>query len=76
MQEKIIIENVNYIEQRIREGMEIVAAWGSHINDKTFFVNALEEINKVVRKKKAKWICLSKTKDGHPHHPTRLHMKI
>jgi hypothetical protein len=26
----------------------------------------------VIKEKSAKWICLKKTKDGHPHHPTRL----
>jgi hypothetical protein len=26
----------------------------------------------VIEAKSAKWICLKKTKDGHPHHPTRL----
>lgn len=72
LQEKIVTDNVNYIEQRIIEGMEVVAAWGTHIEDREFFINALEAINKVVLKKKAKWICLSKTNKGHPHHPTRL----
>lgn len=64
--------NYKYIKERIADGFEIVAAWGTHISDRAYFVSVLEEINKIVKQHHAKWICLSKTKYGHPHHPTRL----
>lgn len=69
---KIKEENLKYIQERIYEGAEIVAAWGTHIQDRDFFIELLDEINNIVKEKKAHWICLSKTKYGHPHHPTRL----
>lgn len=64
--------NLKFISDRINADSEIVAAWGTHIYDRDYFVSMLKEINAVVKDKKAKWICLSKTKYGHPHHPTRL----
>lgn len=64
--------NLKFISDRINEDTEIVAAWGTHIDDRDYFVSVLKEINDIVKDKKAKWICLSKTKYGHPHHPTRL----
>ena len=45
---------------------------GTHISDRAYFVSALKEINVIVKQRGAKWVCLSKTKYGHPHHPTRL----
>ncbi len=64
--------NLQYINERIYEGAEIVAAWGTHIRDRNYFLTMLEKINEIIKKKNATWICLSKTKYGHPHHPTRL----
>ena len=64
--------NLQCISERIYEGAEVVAAWGTHIGDRKYFVDLLKKINSVVKEKNAKWICLSKTKYGHPHHPTRL----
>lgn len=64
--------NLEYIRERIYDGAEIVAAWGIHICDRDYFISILEKINDIVEEKNAKWICLSKTKNGHPHHPTRL----
>ena len=64
--------NYQYISERIPKGAEIIAAWGSHIQDREYFVTALKQINEIVKRKNAKWICLSKTKKGHPHHPIRL----
>lgn len=64
--------NLQYIEKRVYEGAEIVAAWGTHICDRDYFFPILRMINNVVKEKGARWICLSKTKSGHPHHPTRL----
>lgn len=64
--------NLKHIKERIYEGAEIVAAWGTHICDRPYFVDILEKINDIVKGKNAKWICLTKTKEGHPHHPTRL----
>ncbi len=64
--------NLQCIRERIYEGAEIVAAWGTHICDRDYFISMLEQINDIIKEKKAKWICLSKTKYGHPHHPTRL----
>ena len=37
-----------------------------------FFIEELEKINEIVKSKNAKWICLAKTKDGHPRHPLYL----
>ena len=31
-----------------------------------------KHINRLVKEKDATWLCLSVTKGGHPHHPTRL----
>ena len=64
--------NLEYIRERIYDGAEIVATWGIHICDRDYFISILEKINDIVEEKNAKWICLSKTKNGHPHHPTRL----
>ena len=64
--------NYQYINERITKGAEIVAAWGTHISDRAYFVSALKEINAIVKQRGAKWVCLSRTKYGHPHHPTRL----
>ena len=64
--------NYQYIRERITKDFEIVAAWGTHISDRTYFASALKEINAIVKEKGAKWVCLSKTKYGHPLHPTRL----
>ena len=70
--ENICKLNYQYIRERITKGSEIVAAWGTHISDRTYFASALKEINAIVKESGAKWLCLSKTKYGHPHHPTRL----
>lgn len=64
--------NLEYVKNVIKTGQNIVAAWGCHITDKTYFLQSLIEINKIVSSTSAKWLCLSKTKYGHPHHPTRL----
>lgn len=69
---KVCELNYQYISERIPKGAEIIAAWGSHIQDREYFVTALKQINEIVKRKNAKWICLSKTKKGHPHHPIRL----
>ena len=70
--ENICKLNYQYISERITKGSEIVAAWGTHISDRTYFVSALKQINAIVKESGARWVCLSKTKYGHPHHPTRL----
>ena len=70
--EKEIITNLEYIKNIIKPGQNIVAAWGSHITDKSYFLQSLIEIDKIVNNANAKWLCLSKTKYGHPHHPTRI----
>lgn len=70
--QRICNDNLNYIRDRIYEGAEIVAAWGTHITDRDYFFEILDRINNIVKEKNARWICLSKTKYGHPHHPTRL----
>ena len=70
--ENICKLNYQYISERIPKGSEIVAAWGTHISDRAYFVSALREINAIVKQRGAKWVCLSRTKQGHPHHPTRL----
>ena len=70
--ENICKLNYQYISERITKGSEIVAAWGTHISDRTYFTSALKEINAIVKQRGAKWVCLNRTKYGHPHHPTRL----
>lgn len=65
-------ENLKYIEDRIPEGAEIIAAWGGMITARDYFISILNQINNIVKKKNAKWIALSITKKGHPHHPIRL----
>lgn len=68
----LIEENIKCIEKRIDKGAEIIAAWGTHICDRKFFVESLMLINEIVKRKNAKWIVLALTKQGHPHHPTHL----
>lgn len=70
--EKEIFINLEYAKSVIKNGQNIVAAWGGHITDRDYFLQSLIEINKVVNTANAKWVCLSKTKYGHPHHPTRI----
>lgn len=70
--EAVCEQNYSHISQRIEAGTELVAAWGTHICDRTYFISSLEKINEIAKHKGAKWVCLCKTKKGHPHHPTRL----
>ncbi len=70
--EKEMILNLEYIKDIIKPEQNILAAWGSHITDKGYFLQSLIEIDKIVNGANAKWLCLSKTKYGHPHHPTRI----
>lgn len=64
--------NFKYIRERIYDNARIVAAWGTHINDRKYLIDILDKINQIVKEKNAEWICLKKTKYGHPHHPIRL----
>jgi hypothetical protein len=70
--EALVEENLRYISERIKPHDEVIAAWGKHIEDRDYFMKSLVRINEVIKEKSAKWICLKKTKKGHPHHPTRL----
>lgn len=70
--EQAMADNFECIRSVIKENQKIVAAWGSHITDSKFFLQALAEIDKIVVSANANWVCLSKTKYGHPHHPTRI----
>jgi hypothetical protein len=70
--EALVEQNLRYILERIKQGDEVIAAWGTHICDHDYFLKSLIRINEVIKAKSAKWICLKKTKEGHPHHPTRL----
>jgi hypothetical protein len=70
--ETLVEHNLRYISERIKPGDEVIAAWGNHISDHEYFLKSLIRINEVIKAKSAKWICLKKTKSGHPHHPTRL----
>jgi hypothetical protein len=70
--EVLVEQNLRYISERIKQGDEVIAAWGTHICDHDYFLKSLIRINEVIKEKSAKWICLKKTKSGHPHHPTRL----
>lgn len=70
--EKEMLINLEYIKSVIKTDQNIVAAWGGHITDRNYFLQSLTEINRIVNSINAKWICLSKTKYGHPHHPTRI----
>ncbi len=70
--EALVEQNLRYISERIKQGDEVIAAWGTHICDHDYFLRSLIRINEVMKAKSAKWICLKKTKEGHPHHPTRL----
>lgn len=65
-------QNLAYISEKIYDQAELIAAWGVHIEDRPYFADILVEINQIAKEKHAKWICLSRTKAGHPHHPTRL----
>ena len=64
--------NYRYIKERISKGDTVVAAWGTHICDRAYFIESLKKIHDIVKENGASWVCLSKTKQGHPHHPTRL----
>lgn len=70
--EKEMLRNLEYVKSVVKNGQNIVAAWGCHITDRSCFLRSLTEINKIVNGANAKWVCLSKTKSGHPHHPTRI----
>lgn len=70
--ENIVEQNLRYISERVDKGSEVIAAWGTHICDHKYFLDSLVRINEVIKAKSAKWICLEETKEGHPHHPTRL----
>ncbi len=70
--EQEMTTNLKYIKSVIKKEQNIVAAWGCHISDKNCFLQSLIEIDKIVDSTEAKWVCLSKTKSGHPHHPTRI----
>lgn len=70
--EKEMTDNLEYVKSIIKEGQNVVAAWGCHITDSSLFIQALTEINEIINSANANWVCLSKTKYGHPHHPTRI----
>lgn len=70
--ENIVSKNVQYFSERINKSDKILAVWGTHILERDFFVELLEIFNNAVKEAGAEWICLEKTKYGHPHHPTRL----
>lgn len=69
---KLSDENLKYIAGSIPMNAEIVAAWEANIAARDYFIDILKQINAIVENKNGKWICLSLTKSGHPHHPTRL----
>lgn len=69
---KLSDENLKYIADSIPMSAEIVAAWGTNIVTRDYFIEILRQINEIVSNKKGKWVYLSLTKSGHPHHPTRL----
>lgn len=68
----LLNENLKYINRRIPDGAEIIAAWGTNITKRRYFADILSQINAIAKKKNATWVALSLTKSGHPHHPTRL----
>lgn len=70
--EDIISRNVQYFKEKINEGDKIVAVWGTHICDRDYFTKSLKYLDNAIKEAGAEWICLAKTKSGHPHHPTRL----
>ena len=70
--ENIIRQNLRYIDERVERDSEVIAAWGEHICDHKYFLESLIRINEVMKEKSVRWICLEETKEGHPHHPTRL----
>jgi hypothetical protein len=70
--EALVAQNLKNISEWIKPGDEIIAAWGTHICDRKYFLKSLVRINEVIKAKSAKWICLKETKAGHPHHPIRL----
>ena len=70
--EEVSNRNLEIISSRIHERSDIVAAWGTHIGDRDYFIRMLSEVNIIVKSKRANWVVLSITKKGHPHHPTRL----
>ena len=47
--------NYRYIKERISKGDEIVAAWGTHIFDRAYFIEALKQINAIVKQNGATW---------------------
>lgn len=70
--EREMRENLKYVKNIVMCNKDVVASWGTNITDTNYFIKSLVEINKIVDKAGAKWLCLARTKYGHPHHPTRI----
>lgn len=74
IQEDIHIKNVEHINRILVEyNATILAAWGTLINKRKYLKECLQDIHKVSKKAKRKWVCVGKlSKQGHPHHPLYL----
>jgi hypothetical protein len=69
--DKIIHEkNLQIIDQYIKDGSKILCSWGVLINKRTYLINCLRDIYKLLNKKKnISFFHIDKlTKDGHPRH--------
>lgn len=65
--------NLLNIEQVLRQIQSpiILAAWGVVITARPYLKDCLHDIFSITQRYSCTWLCLGKTKDGHPSHPSR-----
>ena len=66
--------NLREIENILKTGnVDIWAAWGGSIQKRKYLKESLKRIFELSNKYNCRWLKANKdTKNGHPHHPTRL----
>lgn len=72
--ERVHSKNVEYIERILTEyDSTILAAWGTLIHKRKYLMECLQDIHRVAKRSKRKWVRIGPiSKGGHPHHPLYL----
>ena len=64
------IENLQHISDvLITKQCTILVAWGNLIKFRSYLIDCLHKIVNITKRQQTHWVCLGKTKNGHPRHP-------
>jgi hypothetical protein len=70
-------KNIEVIKSIVKDGSTVVAAWGDHIEDRSYLITCLKEIVEGLKGKDITWKHLGDfTKKGHPRHPLLLSANV